>query len=389
MYDFDTIINRSDTCSMKYAYPKPEGAPEDVVPMWVADMDFQVLPEIKNALMKQINHGVYGYTALPPTYLETVCAWMDRRHGWKVEPDWILITPGVVAALKNAINVFTEPGDRVLIQPPVYYHFIRSIELNGRVAVENPLVLTERGYEVNFGDFERKIAENQVKLFLLCSPHNPVGRVWSREELGKMGEICLRHNVVVAADEIHHDFIFPGNRFVPFSEADPELKKITLTCTAPSKTFNLAGMKTSNIIIENPELYQKFKKGISRSGLAGLNSFGAIATEAAYRWGDRWVDELVAYVEKNFQAADAFFKRRIPRLKLMPAQGLYLAWVDCRDLGADDKSLNQLFLKCGVWPDKGVAFGTGGSGFMRFNFACPRQLLDEVLERIARGLDVL
>ena len=260
MYDFDKIIDPSGTSRMKYGTP-PEGAPADTIPMWIADMDFQVPTEVMDALKKRVEHGIFGYTTTPQSYRESVAGWMQRRHNWTIRPEWIQVAPGIIPALKTAVAAFTQPGEGVLVQTPVYYMFMEVIKLLGRQVVENPLVETPDGYRMDFEDFERQILDHQIKLFFLCNPHNPVSRVWTEEELRRLGEICKKHGVIVVSDEIHHDFNFGGRTFIPFAAVDPSFGDFTITCTAPSKTFNLAGLKTSNTIISNPELQCQVRQG--------------------------------------------------------------------------------------------------------------------------------
>ena len=389
MYNFDQIVSRAGTSSMKYEATRPEGAPEHLIPMWIADMDFETLPEVKQALQKRVENGIFGYTCMPSTYRKTVADWMLRRHNWKIPPESIVVTPGVVPTIKNAIEFLTRKGDAVLIQPPVYYPFATAIQLTERVVVNNNLVYSDGHYQIDFEDFERKIADNQVKMFILCNPHNPVGRVWSKEELRRMGEICKKYHVLVLSDEIHHDFVFPGVIHTPFVCAGEGFQEFTLTCTAPSKTFNLAGLKTSNIIVLNESLRETFRKGVTRAGLGGLNCFGVFATEAAYTYGDQWVDELVAYIHENFRFLDRALKERIPSIKLVPQEGLYMAWLDCSQFGMEGEELFQFFVQAGIWPDMGKDFGENGTQFTRLNLACPRSVVEQAVAQLQKAVEQL
>lgn len=389
MYQFDRIISRAGTSSMKYDAARPENAPEDLLSMWIADMDFETLPEVKQALQRRVENGIFGYTCMPDTYRKAVAGWMLRRHSWEIAPESIVVTPGVVPTIKNVLDMLTRKGDAVLIQPPVYYPFSTAIRLTERREVRNDLIYSGGRYQIDFEDFERKIVNDHVKLFILCNPHNPVGRVWSREELRRMGEICRAHQVLVLADEIHHDFIFPGETHTPFVCAGEGFEDFTITCTAPSKTFNLAGLKTSNIIVSNQALREAFRKGITRAGLGGLNCFGVFATEAAYTYGDRWVDELVAYIHQNFVFLDQALRERVPAVKLVPQEGLYMAWLDCSGLGKQGDELFQFFVQAGIWPDKGEDFGGNGTGFTRLNLACPRSIVAQAVDRLQRAAEQL
>ena len=381
MYDFDKIIDPSGTSRMKYGTP-PKGAPADTIPMWIADMDFQVPTEVMDALKKRVEHGIFGYTTPPQSYREAVAGWMQRRHNWTIQPEWIQVAPGIIPALKTAVAAFTQPGEGVLVQTPVYYMFMEVIKLLGRQVVENPLVETPDGYRMDFEDFERQILDHQIKLFFLCNPHNPVSRVWTEEELRRMGEICKKHGVIVVSDEIHHDFIFGGRTFIPFAAVDPSYGDFTITCTAPSKTFNLAGLKTSNTIISNPELSARYAKVAKEFGQTGINPLSICAVEAAYTYGDRWVDELLAYIWENFRTLEDFIQKEMPQLRLTNPECLYLAWVDVSGMGMDGEAFYQQALTQGVWLEAGQEFGASGKIFVRFNLACPRSVLRKALARI-------
>lgn len=381
MYDFDTLVDRSGTDSSKL-YLHPESRYETIIPMWIADMDFETAPAVKKAIMARASHGIYGYTVNHSDYYAAVCSWMQERHGMKIDSKWITITPGVVAALKNACAAFLKPGDAVLIQPPVYHFFYHAPQANGCRVVENPLVLENGVYRI---DFERKIVEQNVKMFILCNPHNPTGNLWTRDELQKMGSICKKHGVLVVDDEIHNDFVFHSASHTPFLSVDPSFEEFTVFCTAPSKTFNLAGIKSSNILIPNEALRKRFDQIKNAHGLGGSNVFGGKAVIAAYTQGASWVDELVDYIEGNFQALNDCLRDRLPMLHLINHNSLYLAWVDCRAWGLSDEELKRFFeYDCGILPSMGAEFRTGGSGFVRLNLACPRSVVNEALSRIVR-----
>ena len=385
--NFNIVVNRKNTNCLKYDFAVRRGRPENVLPLWVADMDFKVAPEITQAIEKRVAHGIFGYSEVKEEYFEAVSAWMEQKHGWHVKEDWLVKTPGVVFALAMAVQAFTEPGDAVIIQQPVYYPFSEVIADNGRRIVDNTLELKEDGkYHINFEDFEQKVKENHVKLFLLCSPHNPVGRVWTKEELKKIAAICRKYDVIVVSDEIHEDFVFNGKHQV-FADLSEDAKNRTITCTAPSKTFNLAGLQVSNIWIANPKLREKFKKQIAAAGYSQLNTLGLTACEAAYRYGGEWHAELLGYLKSNLNFLREFLQTRLPEVKLIEPEGTYLVWLDFDSLGLTEEQREELLTKkAGIWLDSGAIFGAAGEGFERINIACPRSILKDALERIERAV---
>lgn len=385
--NFNIVVNRKNTNCLKYDFAVRRGRPENVLPLWVADMDFKVAPEITQAIEKRVAHGIFGYSEVKEEYFEAVSAWMEQKHGWHVKEDWLVKTPGVVFALAMAVQAFTEPGDAVIIQQPVYYPFSEVIADNGRRIVDNTLELKEDGkYHINFEDFEQKVKENHVKLFLLCSPHNPVGRVWTKEELKKIAAICRKYDVIVVSDEIHEDFVFNGKHQV-FADLSEDAKNRTITCTAPSKTFNLAGLQVSNIWIANPKLCEKFKKQIAAAGYSQLNTLGLTACEAAYRYGGEWHAELLGYLKSNLNFLREFLQTRLPEVKLIEPEGTYLVWLDFGSLGLTEEQREELLTKkAGIWLDSGAIFGAAGEGFERINIACPRSILKDALERIERAV---
>lgn len=389
-YDFDTIIDRKNTDSLKYDFAAKRGLPEGVLPLWVADMDFRTPPCVIEALVEKSRHGIFGYSDTREDYDEVLHNWFLKQFGWNVQPDWLVKTPGVVFAINIAIRALTDEGDAVLIQQPVYYPFAASIRANRRKLVVNQLVYSEGKYSIDFEDFEEKIIQNRVKLFILCSPHNPVGRVWTREELVRLGEICLKHNVLVVADEIHEDFTYPGHRHLVFADVKPEFSEMAITCTAPTKTFNLAGLQISNIFIPNPEIRQRFKKEITRSGYGDPNIMGIVACRAAYKGGSEWLAELKAYLLGNLNDLRDFLTQRLPQIKLVEPEGTYLVWLDCSGLGLDDKELEDFIInKAGLWLDSGTMFGAGGEGFQRINIACPRAILEKALTQLEGAVNRL
>lgn len=385
MYSFATAVNRKNTDSIKYDFAGRMGYPADILPLWVADMDFPSPPEVLRALETRVRHGIFGYSDdAGPEYFGALSAWYRERFGWELSPEWLVKTPGVVFAVSAAIRALTREGESVLIQPPVYYPFARLISENGRKPTVNPLVYKDGRYSIDFSDFEEKIRQNRVKLFILCSPHNPVGRVWKQEELSAMGEICLKYNVPVVSDEIHADFVSPGHRHCVFASLRPEFSDLTVTCTAPTKTFNLAGLQISNILISNGELRDRFRQEVERTGCGLPNAMGLVACRAAYAHGGPWLEELKAYLLSNLSFVRQFLSERLPRVRLVEPEGTYLIWLDCRELGLSDCELKERTLyKAGLWLDDGPMFGPGGAGFQRMNIACPRAVLKEAMERLA------
>lgn len=385
--DFDTVIDRKNTNSLKYDFAVQRGRPEDILPLWVADMDFKISSYIQDAVVRQAEHGIYGYSEPGEEYFEAVSSWLRKRHGWEVNPEWLIKTPGVVYALAMAVRAFTNVGDGVLIQQPVYYPFSGVILDNKRKVVNNALILDGDGkYEMDFEDFEEKIIKENVRLFFLCNPHNPVGRVWSRQELERIGDICCKHHVTVVSDEIHSDFVWQGKHQV-FADLKEEYREITITCTAPSKTFNIAGLQTSNIFITNARLRHLFKKQIDASGYSQLNSAGVAACEAAYRYGEEWYQAVSEYIKNNISYIQEYLKENIPEVKMRAPEGTYLVWLDFRELGLSENELEKLIAhKAGLWLDGGTMFGDDGRGFQRVNAACPRTTLETALNKLENAV---
>ena len=395
-YNFDKIINRKGTNCLKYDYAVERGKPADVLPLWVADMDFTVSEEITKSLHAAVDHGIYGYTQPKDAYYNAITNWMEKNHNWKTKREWIMKTPGVVFALGAAVKAFTKPGDAVLIQNPVYYPFTNIIRDNDRRVIDNTLVYEKRvtegksQYSIDYEDFERKIVQENIKLFILCNPHNPVGRVWNREELQYLGEICLRHHVIVVSDEIHNDFVYPGFEHTVFANVDPRFAEFTVTCTAPSKTFNLAGLQISNIFISNETLREAFQKEIDKTGYDEPNALGAVACEAAYRGGQEWLDQLRAYLLENLNFLRAYLQEKIPQIHLVEPEGTYLVWLDCRELGMSNEELSRFMVeKAGLGLSDGYTFGRSLSGYMRLNAACPRSVLKQALEQLRAAVEAL
>lgn len=387
-FDFDTVYDRKNTGSLKHDFARARGLPEDVLPMWVADMDFRSPECVIEALIARARHGIFGYSEAPNGYFEALEKWFSERHGWKARPNWLVKAPGVVYAIAQAVRAFTEPGEAVLIQEPVYYPFRQVVESNGRRVVVSELIYENGAYQIDFEDFEEKIRENNARLFILCSPHNPVGRVWTRRELERVAEICLRHGVLVISDEIHADFVYPGHKHTVYAALGPEAERNAIVCTAPTKTFNLAGLHIANIFIPDPALRERFKGEVARSGMSQLNTMGLAACKAAYEGGGPWLDALMEYLGGNLAFMRAFIHDRLPRVRLVEPEGTYLVWADFRALGLSVHELEDFIVhKARLWLDGGTMFGESGAGFQRFNIACPRAVLQEALERLERAFN--
>lgn len=386
--DFDEVVERKDTDCLKYDFAVKRGRPEGVLPLWVADMDFKTSQKILDAIEERVRHGIFGYTESREKYFEAVAGWMKRKHNWEVKREWLVKTPGVVFALAMAVRAYTEPKDAVLIQQPVYYPFTEVIEDNKRVVVSNDLVLGEDGkYHIDFDDFERKIVENNIHLFLFCSPHNPVSRVWTEDEVTKIGQICHKHNVIIVSDEIHEDFVFGDRKHYVLANLKKEFEDILVTCTSPAKTFNLAGLQISNIFIPNEKLRLKFKREIAAAGYSQLNTIGLTACEAAYNYGDEWYDAVMKYIAGNIDFMREYIRTELPQLKMTEPEGTYLVWVDFRGLGLSEHKLEELVVKkANLWLDSGAIFGKVGEGFERFNVACPRSILKQAMEQLKTAI---
>ena len=387
MFDFDKVIRRKGTNCAKYDTAVQNGYPEDVLPLWVADMDFAAPDCVLEALHEAVNHGIFGYSILCDEYFEAIRNWFSQRFSWQLERQWLVTTPGVVFALSAAVRATTEPGDAVLVQTPVYYPFYRVIDRNGRKVIENPLRYENEKYSVDFADFEAKIRENNVKLFILCSPHNPICRVWTKEELQQLGGICQQYGVTVIADEIHCDFAFPEHPHTPFPVACPQLAEQTIVCTAPSKSFNLAGMQVSNLFIPGDDLRAKFREQMDIVSYQEPNRLGAIACKAAYEKGAAWLDACKAYMRENLNFVRSFLRENIPQIRLVEPEGTYFAWLDCSGLGMTKEELDDLIVnKAKLWLDTGSIFGAAAEQFQRVVLACPRATLEKALHQLSEAL---
>ncbi|MCD7845650.1 MAG: pyridoxal phosphate-dependent aminotransferase [Oscillospiraceae bacterium] len=389
-YDFDRQIERRGTNSLKYDFAVERGRPSDVLPLWVADMDFQAPDSVLDALRKAVEHGVFGYSETKEDYTQTVASWFRERFGWETRPEWLVKTPGVVFALAMAVRALTCPGDGVLIQTPVYYPFFSVIRDNGRKVVENRLRYIQGRYTIDFEDFERQIKDNRVTLFLLCSPHNPVGRVWTQDELRQMGRICEQYGVYVVSDEIHCDFAFPEHPHHIFPTAVPSMEGHSIVCTAASKSFNLAGLQVSNIWIPNEWIRRRFVREIDKCGYSQLNQFGLVATQAAYADGGEWLEQCKTYLRHNLDFLRTFLAAHIPQIRLIEPEGTYFAWLDCSGLKLSGKELDDLILhRAKLWLDSGAIFGGGAEQFQRIVLACPRKTLETALKQLATAVQSL
>lgn len=388
-YDFETLVNRHHTGSAKYEQMKAwnPDVPEGTVPFSVADMELKTPPEIVESLKRLADDHILGYTIATPDYLDAVCQWMKERNGWAISPEWIVGSPGVVSAFFAAVRAFSEPGDGVIVMSPVYYPFYYAMERNGRKIVKSPLILEGANYRIDFEDLELKAKAERNRVLLFCSPHNPVGRVWTKEELQKVAEICTRHHVLVVSDEIHSDLIMPGHRHTVFATLSKEASDNVIVCTAPTKTFNLAGLQVSNIIIPNPSIRRRFSAEMESNGAFSLNVFGYRVCETAYRSCGAWLDELILHIHKNHLELKRFMAENLPEIRVFDLEGTYLQWMDFNPLGMEKETLERfLHEEALIFFDEGYVFGAEGSGFERMNLACPTWVMMEGLERLHEAI---
>ncbi len=393
-FNFDQEIDRKGTHSVKWEMePKDYDAQANpdagrLLPMWVADMDFPTAPAVIEALVKRAEHGLFGYSIPTDSYYEAVIDWHKRRYGRSISKEWIVLTPGVVPALNMIVQSFIEPGDKVLIQRPVYYPFFSAIENHGGEIVSNNLVYENGRYHMDFADLAQKAADPAVKMAILCSPHNPVGRVWTADELRQFGQICLENDILVVSDEIHCDLIMPGHNFTSFASISEEFEQKSIVCTAPSKTFNLAGLHTSNIIIPDEAMRERVKQTMEKHRMPGANPFGLVATEAAYKHGEEWLTAVIDYIADNYTFVEKYLAEYLSQIRPIPLEGTYLLWIDCHGLELDPAARHQLLLnQAHIFLDAGEWFGPEGEMFERVNLACPRSVLAEALERICREVN--
>lgn len=376
-YDFDKTIDRRATNSYKW-----DSAPEGVLPMWVADMDFRTAPAIIDALQKRVAHGIFGYTRVPDAYYGAVTSWFSRRHGWDIDREWIIYTSGVVPAVSAVIKALTVPGDKVIVQTPVYNCFFSSIRNNGCEIVSNPLRRTADTYEMDFDALERCAADPRTKVMLLCNPHNPAGRVWTPDELTRLGNICLRNGVTVVADEIHCELVYQGFKYTPFASLSDAFLHRSVTCVSPSKAFNIAGLQIANIVAFDNDLRSRIDKAININEVCDVNPFGVAATIAAYNEGEEWLNQLVDYLHGNYEAMAEFCRRELPEFSITRLEGTYLVWMDCSSLGMSSDALEHALLDdARLWLNAGTMYGAEGEGYMRWNIACPRSVMLDGLNR--------
>lgn len=376
-YDFDKTIDRRATNSYKW-----DSAPEGALPMWVADMDFRTAPAIIDVLQKRVAHGIFGYTRVPDAYYDAVTSWFSRRHGWDIDREWIIYTSGVVPAVSAVIKALTVPGDKVIVQTPVYNCFFSSIRNNGCEIVSNPLRRTADTYEMDFDALERCAADPRAKVMLLCNPHNPAGRVWTSDELTRLGNICLRNGVTVVADEIHCELVYQGFKYTPFASLSDAFLRRSVTCVSPSKAFNIAGLQIANIVAFDNDLRSRIDKAININEVCDVNPFGVAATIAAYNEGEEWLNQLVDYLHGNYEAMAEFCRRELPEFPITRLEGTYLVWMDCSSLGMSSDALEHALLDdARLWLNAGTMYGAEGEGYMRWNIACPRSVMLDGLNR--------
>lgn len=376
-YDFDKTIDRRATNSYKW-----DSAPEGALPMWVADMDFRTAPAIIDALQKRVVHGIFGYTRVPDAYYDAVTSWFSRRHGWDIDREWIIYTSGVVPAVSAVIKALTVPGDKVIVQTPVYNCFFSSIRNNGCEIMSNPLRRTADTYEMDFDALERCAADPRAKVMLLCNPHNPAGRVWTPDELTRLGNICLRNGVTVVADEIHCELVYQGFKYTPFASLSDAFLHRSVTCVSPSKAFNIAGLQIANIVAFDNDLRSRIDKAININEVCDVNPFGVAATIAAYNEGEEWLNQLVDYLHGNYEAMAEFCRRELPEFPITRLEGTYLVWMDCSSLGMPSDALEHALLDdARLWLNAGTMYGAEGEGYMRWNIACPRSVMLDALNR--------
>ena len=385
-YNFDEVIDRSNNFSAKWSEMDKKYGSNDLLPMWVADMDFKTAPCIMEALKNRLEQGIFGYTTRPESYNKSIVNWVNGRFGWSIESEWLMFSPGVVPTLSLIVQEMTKENDKIMIQEPVYGPFNSVVKQNKRELVISPLMKLEDGnYIMDYDDIESKIKD--VKIFILCNPHNPVGRVWTKEELIKLGNICLKHNVLVVSDEIHSDIIMKNHKHTPFASINKEFEQNSITCMAPTKTFNIAGLQMSQVIVPNEKYYKVLDEAFTRLDIKRNNAFSLVATEAAYNEGEDWLEEYLEYIEGNIDFAIGYIKENMPKLKARKPEGTYLLWVDFSGTGlSDDEISNVLVEKGKIALNSGTAFGTGGEGYQRINLACPRSMVEEGLKRIKKAI---
>ncbi len=386
MSKFQKVTNRLSTRSVKWDWREKLFKSEEVLPMWVADMDFEVPEAVQNALIKRTEHGIFGYTLTDEKVNETIQNWLKSKHDWEIEKNWLTYSPGVVPTLHTLIEALTSPEDQVLIQTPVYPPFYQVVKKHNRTLVKNPLRLENGRYEIDFNDLEEKLASG-VKAFILCNPHNPVGRVWQKDELQKMANLCMKHDVLIISDEIHSDLVYPGYKHIPLASLSKDIESNTITCMAPSKTFNLAGLQASYVITPDKKMREAVNEQFGLQGVNMLNTMGITAMEAAYDHGEEWLDELIQVLKSNKDLLMERLHSETDQIKVIEPEGTYLVWLDCREMGLTHTDLKQWFVeKAKVGLNDGASFGEDGEGFMRINIACPPETLEEGINRIVNAI---
>lgn len=381
-YNFDEPVDRQGTSSVKFDLRKDVFGKEDVIPMWVADMDFKTPPFIIEAIKKRLDHEILGYTVRRKEYFSSIAEWVKRRYSWNIETDWISFSPGIVPAVNMSVLAFTSPGDGVIIQPPVYFPFFPAVQDHDRLLISNPLIEVDGKWTFDLDDLNRK-AEQGAKMIILSNPHNPVGRAWTKYELSALAAICLKNNILILSDEIHSDLVLPGHHHTPVASLSDEIADITLTCIAPSKTFNLAGMATSSVIISNSEIRAKYDRMVEKLHIGMGNLLGAEASIAAYTHGDEWLGQLLVYINNNAEFVVDFCRENLPVIKPVMPEATYMIWLDCRQMGMNPEELNRFFIeKAGLGLNEGSTFGSGGNGYMRMNLACPIDTVREAMRRL-------
>jgi cystathionine beta-lyase len=388
-YNFDELIDREGTLSVKHGLKSKLFGRDDIIPMWVADMDFKSPDCVAKAIQRRAQHEIYGYSYRPDSFYQAAKQWLKKRHQWGVDTKWMNFTPGIVPGVNLTILALTQPNDRVMIQPPVYFPFFEGIKKNNRTLVENRLILEDGRYQIDFEDFENQLKKG-VKLFILSNPHNPGGNVWTEAELKKMGELCVKYNTLIIADEIHGDIVFPPNKYRPLASMSEDIANQTITFIAPSKTFNVAGLASSVSIIQNKVTREAFSNIIDSLHIANGNLFGTVAFEAAYRQGERWLDQLIEYLGKNLEYLTEYIDNRIDGIKVIQPEGTYLAWLDCRELPIDNSEIHQFMIdEAGIGMNNGASFGENGLGFQRLNFGCTKSVLETALGQLETAVNKL
>lgn len=385
-YNFDEVVDRNNTSCVKWDFAEQYFEAKDLLPMWVADMDFKTPGFIVDAVKKRAEHEIYGYTVRPDGYYSSMINWIDKKHNWKIEKDWIIFSPGIVPAVNMAVMAFTNPGDKIIVQPPVYFPFFSAVKDNGRQLVYNQLKLNNGRYDMDFDDLEKQI-DNRTKMIIISNPHNPGGSAWTKEELTQLGEICIKHNIILISDEIHSDLVIPPFKHTVAANISEEIADVTISMMAPSKTFNLAGMASSSVIISNPKLRNDFQVFLDRVHVGMGNLFGMVASEAAYTHGEEWLDQMLEYVKGNLDYMEAYINTNIPQIKMMRPEATYMVWLDFSTFGFSDKELKEFVLqKAKLGLNDGPVFGPGGEGFQRMNVACPRSIVEEAMLRLKKAV---